>query len=637
LIFRAIFTEFAYLCSMNTTENIDIKSLIKQKIDQYTQEKNGSGHTFHIPVMGLAYTIDTPVKVARFGISSVLSIIEDRLIESMRAHYYPKLDLPYEPITKQEPDYRAKRVTDYLNLLQAIVYDQMSKLKIEAFEIGTDITKYFEMLPDNSIIKNMYLDMIECSHPSERAEKQAQLREKIVAGRIDVNILTKVDGETYDKNGDIIADGSNAVTVLRGYIMSDLRNSAIILSAGMNPRLYSYLENKETFYPDENSQFNKKVIIKVSDYRSALIQGKFLAKKGVWVSEFRIESGLNCGGHAFATTGYLIGPVLEELKQQRAQLIQEMFAIYQPVIFQKTGLNLTVTPEILVSVQGGIGTYEEDTFLRQQYDISSTGWGSPFLLVPEATTVDDYSLQLLSKATEKDLDLSDFSPMGIPFWYLKGTTSDQHKHALIAEGNPGSPCPEKLLQFNTEFTERPICAASKQYQTLKLEQLQSQGLTTEEYEERKSQVLAKDCLCVGLSNAASLKYDMPFLKNFSKVNVCPGPNIANFSEIVPLQKMIDHIYGRTNLVTNKERPHMFIAEMKIYIQYLRDEIKKGKGDTNNPKRKSYYKTFITNLLDAVAYYRSLHMQSLISHNRFAEELSLAADEIENISQSYQLR
>lgn len=595
-----------------------------------------SGHTFHIPVMGLAYTIDSPAKVARFGISSVLSIIEDRLIESMRAHYYPKVGLNYEPITKKEPDYRAKRVTDYLNLLQTMVNDQVSKLKTEAFEIGTEITKYFEMLPDKSIIKHLYHDMIACPHSSQKAEKQALLREKIVAGRIDVNILTKVDGETYDENGDVIANGSNAVTVLRGFINSDLKNSAIILSAGMNPRLYGYLEDKETFYPDADSQFNKKVIIKVSDYRSALIQGKFLAKKGVWVSEFRIESGLNCGGHAFATNGYLLGPVLEELKLHRDQLIQEMFAIYQPVILQKTGLQLTKTPEVLVTVQGGIGTAEEDAFLREHYDIASTGWGTPFLLVPEATTVDDYSLQLLSKATEKDVQLSDYSPMGIPFWYLNGTTSDQSKKELIARGTPGSPCPEKLLQFNTEFTEHPICSASKQYQTLKLEQLKSQGLSEEELLERKTQVMGKDCLCVGLSNAASLKYDVPFIKNFRTVNVCPGPNIANFSEIVSLQKMTDHIYGRTNLITNKERSHMLIAEMKIYIQYLLDEIKKGKGDTSDPKRKSYYKTFINNMLDAVTYYRSLYEQSLIRHHRFAEELSMAAEEIKNIGKSYQL-
>lgn len=615
----------------------DIKALIKQKIDQFTQPQTKSDHTFHIPVMGLAYTIDSPAKVARFGISSVLSIIEDRLIEMMRAHYYPKLNLPYHPITKEEPDYRAKRVTDYLNLLQAMVFDQVTNMKAEAFEAGTELTKYFELLPEDSPLKKRYLEMLECTNPSEKAALQTQLRNGIVPGQIDVNILTKVDGETYDKNGDVIADGSNAVTVIRGYIESELRNSSICLSAGMNPRLYSYMEDKPAFYPNEKGRFNKKLIIKVSDYRSALIQGKFLAKKGVWVSEFRIESGLNCGGHAFATTGYLLGPVLEEFKKHKKQLLEEMFAIYQPVISQKAGFNLTNIPEMHVTVQGGIGTHQEDSFLRKQYDIASTGWGSPFLLVPEATTVDDETLQLLSKSTEKDVKLSDFSPMGIPFWYLKGTTADLHKLSMIAQGNPGSPCPERLLQFNTEFTERPICAASKQYQTLKLKQLETQDLSPEEYEEQKNYVLGKDCLCVGLSNAASLKYDEVFLKSNKIVNVCPGPNIVNFSEIVSLRKMVDHIYGRIDLLTNKKRSHMFIAEMKIYIQYLKDEIRKGKGDTEHPKRKSYYKTYISNLMEAVAYYRSLVEKSLINHIGFAEELSMASVEIEKIREVYQLR
>ena len=89
----------------------------------------------------------------------------------------------------------------------------------------------------------------------------------------------------------------------------------IILSAGMSPRLYSYLEHFEDFYPDKNGFIKKKIVLKVSDYRSALIQGTYLAKKGLWVSEYRIESGLNCGGHAFATDGHLMGPILAEFKE----------------------------------------------------------------------------------------------------------------------------------------------------------------------------------------------------------------------------------------------------------------------------------------------------------------------------------
>ena len=97
--------------------------------------------------MGLAYTIDTPVKVARFGISSVISIVENRLIEMMRKHYYPTIGETYQPISTHEDDFRAKRITDYLNLVNRIVQGQVEKLKSAAFETGSEIVKYFEMLP----------------------------------------------------------------------------------------------------------------------------------------------------------------------------------------------------------------------------------------------------------------------------------------------------------------------------------------------------------------------------------------------------------------------------------------------------------------------------------------------------------
>lgn len=621
---------------MSSIDTTNIKSYLKDKLETLSSPRPSSDHTFHIPVMGLAYTVDSPVKVARFGISSVISIVEDRLIEMMRAHYYPTIGQPYQPISMQEPDYRAKRITDYLNLVQTIVQKQMHKLKEEAFEIGSDVARYFEMLPDDSILKNIYLDMIHCPNQMEKAEKQAFLKSKLVAGRIDVNIMTKLDSEAYDKNGEVIADGSNAVTALRGYINSELSNSAIVFSAGLNPRLYNYLETTDAFNPDENGQFSKKVIIKVSDYRSALIQGKFLAKKGIWVSEFRIESGLNCGGHAFATTGYLLGPVLEEMKLNRQELTDAMFELYKTAISARTGMDLSTPPPVAITVQGGIGTHEEDAFLRKQYDLSGTGWGSPFLLVPEATTVDDNTLQLLSASKEGDVFLSNYSPLGVPFYYLKGTSGDLQKHRFIAEGTPGSSCPEKFLQFNTEFTERPICTASKKYQSLKLEQLTTLGLSDEKLEERKANVLAKDCLCVGLSNAASLHHDELFLKNNKAVNICPGPNIVNYTNVVSLPTMIDHIYGRTELVTNKQRPHVFIAEMAIYLRFLKKELVDGKGDTQDRKRKNYYELFLHNLSEARDYYQSLYDAAVITKAGFAEALQQFGEEISGIRKAYSL-
>ena len=113
-------------------------------------------HSFHIPVMGLAYTIDTPIKVAPFGISSVISIIEDNLVEKMRGHYYQLVGEPYVPITTHEEDYRAKRITDYLNLVNQIVKKKIEDLKHSSFDAGSDLNKYFEMLPNTSDLKRIF-------------------------------------------------------------------------------------------------------------------------------------------------------------------------------------------------------------------------------------------------------------------------------------------------------------------------------------------------------------------------------------------------------------------------------------------------------------------------------------------------
>src|SRR5690606_11407176 len=102
-------------------------------------------HSFHIPVMGIAYTIDSPIKVAHFGINSVVSIIEDNLIEVMRKYYYQQINETYIPISPKDVDSRSHRITDYLNLMQRIVTSKMEKLRAAAFESGSDIMKYFEM------------------------------------------------------------------------------------------------------------------------------------------------------------------------------------------------------------------------------------------------------------------------------------------------------------------------------------------------------------------------------------------------------------------------------------------------------------------------------------------------------------
>lgn len=100
--------------------------------------------------MGLGFTIDTPLKVARFGISSALSIVEDELLERMREFYCTAENLPFQPFSSKEIDARENRITAYLNLLDALVKKQVEKLRKEPFAPGKDITQYFEMLPDHA-------------------------------------------------------------------------------------------------------------------------------------------------------------------------------------------------------------------------------------------------------------------------------------------------------------------------------------------------------------------------------------------------------------------------------------------------------------------------------------------------------
>lgn len=593
-------------------------------------------HNFHIPVMGLAYTIDSPLKVARFGIASVMSIVEDKLIEMMRRQYYPGTNRSYQPIPATEPDYRAKRITDYLDLVNAIVQSQIEKIKKAAFEKGSEIVKYFEMLPDDSTLKQLYRQMLNMENPAEKAWLEMQLRNQIRPGSIDVNIMTKVDRETYTRNGAYIPDSSDAVTALRGYANSRLTNSALVLSAGMNPRLYNYLGNCPQFQADENGEFAKRVIVKVSDYRSAFIQGKYLAKKGIWVSEFRIESGLNCGGHAFATEGYLLGPILEEFKSKREELRDTLAGLYTKAL-EDSGKEVTRIPgKIIFSVQGGIGTAEEEQFLRRQYAMDSTGWGSPFLLVPEATTVDPETLELLSRAKKEDLLLSHSSPLGVRFHYLRGTSGEKERQGRINNGKPGSPCTEKHLAFNTEFTREPICTASRKYQDLKIRQLQSLNLPENEYQQKLAEVTGKECLCAGLSNAASLVYKQAFIPSRQAVTMCPGPNIAHFSTIVPLQTMTDHIYGRTDIITDPARPHMFITELRLYINHLAEQLAADIQSDQNGQKKKSCGNFYHNLREGIRYYRQLPDITTVNRDRFFQALQQAETELDKLNTRYKL-
>ena len=397
-------------------------------------------HSFHIPVMGTGFTIDTPLKVARYGISSVISLVDDVLIEQVRKFHCDRLGEPFEPIGAGEDDARARRITAYLNLVDGIVRRQSQALQAAPFEDGSEITRYFRMLPD-SPLKTAYEEMLGAPDGPEKDRRQALLRPLAVPGSIDVNIMTKLDSDAYRDGQKLPPECADAMAALRGFARSAL-SSAIIFSAGINQRLYRYAATFDDFFADESGQFKKTIILKVSDFHSAEVQGKFLAKRGLWVSEFRIESGLNCGGHAFATDGHLLGPVLEEFKQKRPELILALREAYLKALDAQGRPASQAPGDARITVQGGIGTALENDFLLRYYLLDGTGWGTPFLLVPEATNVDRNQLEKLLSARPGDVFLSDSSPLGVPFWNLRTSSSEEARRRRNDRRQSRKPLPQ---------------------------------------------------------------------------------------------------------------------------------------------------------------------------------------------------
>jgi len=531
-------------------------------------------HKFHIPVMGTGFSADTPIRVAHLGITSVISLVDDLLLEQLRKFYCGKFSLPYAEIPKNADDGRAKRITAYLNTVNEIVRIKFDAIRKESFTPETEKTKYFELLPDDIDLKHQYIKFLNMPEGAEKRTLGQELTEKMTPGSIEVNIMVKLDRANNDSKGNPLPDEYNdAKAALRGYAMSSLK-SGIVLSAGINQRLFNYMTGFRDFYRDERGEIKKKIILKVSDFRSSIIQGKFLAKKGLEVYEFRIESGLNCGGHVFPANGTLLPVILQELREHRGRLAGD----FRPFImryYKKMGWDY---PESafealpLLTVQGGIGTNGEMRRLLENFGMDRTGWGTPFLLVPEATCVDKTTLELLSRAGEEDLYISNVSPFGVQFSNVHGSGADIWRKNRIKEGRPGSPCRKAFLRLNTEFTEKPICLASSLYEKKKLEEIERLEASGEEKEQMIAKVLCKECICDQLGNSCLIALGIAEEKDAPQC-ICPGANIAWFNRIYSLKEMVDHIYGRGPSLVPPERPHMFAKEIELYMDYFESEVK----------------------------------------------------------------
>jgi len=217
-----------------------------------------------------------------------------------------------------------------------------------------------------------------------------------------------------------------------------------------------------------------------------------------------------------------------------------------------------------------------------------------------------HTRELLAKAKEEDLYLSPISPLGIPFNTLKGTTNEALKQKRIQENKAGSSCPKRFLALSKELGPEGICTASKKYQDVKLQELEDQKetLTAAMYENAVNKITDKSCLCVGLANASYLENNVKIKGQAQGVVICPGPNMAYFDHEVSLSKMVRHIYGNDNVMSDTSRPNMFIKELKMYIDYLKNEIDSLSTVITAGQIKKW-NLFKTNLLDGIGYYENL--------------------------------
>lgn len=576
--------------------------------------------------MGIGFTIDTPLKVAQYGIDSVISLVDDILIEKIRKAYSEKLGIPFSEISNKIDDFRAKRITSYLNMMNEQVETKFEEFKAGLAEKKEEFNNFIDSLPDSSDIKKEFFALKEKYF--DFSDIQNKLLESLKPGSIDVNIMTKVDKDNFKKGEKLPVEFNDAHAALRGYANSNL-SSSIILSAGMNPRLYAYIEKFDDFFPDENGYIKKKIVLKVSDYRSAIIQGKFFAKKGLWVSEYRIESGLNCGGHAFATEGFLLGPILEEFKTNRENLNESVYELLIKSLKAKDRIIPKKHPKLIITAQGGVGTHEEHEFLLQHYGVDSVGWGTPFLLVPEATTVDEPTMEKLIDAREDDLYLSNISPLGVPFNSLRGNTKDLEKLSLIEAGKPGSKCPKRYVALNNEFNKQGLCTASRSYQNKKLKELMESNLTGNAYFKKFREIVDKACICVGLGTSALVVNNIDTKAEGEGISVCPGPNMAYFSHKMNLNEMVNHIYGKANVISRNDRPNMFVKELNIYIDYLKNKFEESRDELSQ-KQEKYFISFAENLDNGINYYKDLFSGI---KDKFSDSKAKILNELQSYQQS----
>jgi hypothetical protein len=108
--------------------------------------------------MGTAFTADSALKVAHYGINTVIALADDVLLERLREYYSRLNNLSYSEIKNNTKDYRADRITAYLNMVNNITSAKFEEFTNTTKDKFVEVKKYFAMLPDSSSVKKILIN-----------------------------------------------------------------------------------------------------------------------------------------------------------------------------------------------------------------------------------------------------------------------------------------------------------------------------------------------------------------------------------------------------------------------------------------------------------------------------------------------
>jgi hypothetical protein len=116
-------------------------------------------------------------------------------------------------------------------------------------------------------------------------------------------------------------------------------------------------------------------------------------------------------------------------------------------------------------------------------------------------------------------------------------------------------------------------------------------------------------------------------RNLNAVTICPGPNLAYFKSVFSLKEMADHIYGKISLKLENDRPHVFVKEAQLYVDYLKKEFQKLIPEATG-KQGAYLEKFRNNLNIGLSYYQDLIDSIQLDSEEILEKMKAQLKELQ---------